>query len=118
MLKENKTLIICWAFMSFIFTIDFITTIIGVEVLGFFEQNIFANNFFGFGVFGYWAAYFVYLICFFSVLMFSGIILNIISKATKVKIKTEVMYCLICSFYIFIDGISILNNLGWISGFF
>jgi len=108
---KNKPLFICWILMCSILTLDLITTVIGLS-LGAKEINPFAQNLFSFGNWGYFLTLIIYSLLFLSTLYLAGRLYEKTSYLCGIKGNKITMYCLICTGYLLIDGITILNNLG------
>jgi len=116
--RMNKPLLICWATMSLLFTIDMVTTLIGVFGFGLTEKTILYNNLFNYGILGFSTSYFLSICMLIFLLVFSGEVFGIISKYSKVKINKAVIYCIVCSMYVVESILTILNNIGNIIGAF
>lgn len=114
---RNRALLICWLAMITILSLDLVTTIIGVEMLGATELNILASCLFQLGLVGYPLVLIVYAAFFYCALELLGLLYRASYRwITKIKldIKTEIAaYCFVASGFVLLDFITIVRNI-WV----
>lgn len=111
----KRIFLICWLSMVAIFTLDLITTVIGLEMFtGFYEVNAFGNLLYSFGLFGYLIDL-LFMSGFFYVLLIfiAGAVKVLYNSTNKLKPEFEnFIYCFIAGTYVCIDSIAIISNIG------
>lgn len=114
---RNRALLICWLAMVTILSLDLVTTIIGVEMLGATEINQLVFRFLGLGLVGYLLVLIVYATFFYLALEFLGLLYRVSYRrvtGSKLNIEFEIAaYCFIASVFVLLDFITIVRNI-WI----
>lgn len=112
---KKRAILICWLAMLTIISLDLVTTIIAIEMLGCGEMNPFASVLFEIGLIGYPLVLISYAMFFYIFLiLLGGLYKYSYKKITnkKLSIESEIFgYCLIASVYVLMDFITILSNI-------
>ena len=114
MKPKHRAILICWLMMITIFSLDIVSTIIGIEFTGAYETNPFLSQIFSLGLIGYPLALIFYAGGFLFLLKSIGILCDFSYKGMtnkELNVESEIaVYCLVASVFVVLDLIAVISN--------